>query len=242
MCSQSCHRKRYGVSRVLASNKFEHGFSLVELMIAMAVGLFVMGGVVSIFGVSAQAQSESIQTARLQQELRATVSIIRTDIRRAGYWGDALANLGANNPFTTATTDINVLNGGDCILYTYDLNHDGNVDNNNEYFGFRLNNNAVEMRTSGITTDDCSINAEWEAVTDSNIVTVTTLNFDTSNYNCSNITNPADTNCTAPTIGDVTQTIRQLNFTLAGNLSKSPMVARTFDDTIRVRNDLLILN
>ena len=226
----------------MLSNKKKHqGFSLVELMIAMAVGLFLMGGVVSIFGASAKAQSESIQTARLQQELRAALSIMRTDIRRAGYWGNALASLGANNPFTTVTTDINMLNGGACILYSYDLNKDGVVDNNTEYFGFRLNNNAIEMRTSGTVTDDCSINAEWATVTDSSIVTITNLNFDTSNYDCSNITNAADIDCTVPVAGDVLQTIRRLDISLAGSLSNSPTIARSYNDTIRVRNDRLTI-
>ena len=224
---------------MLSNKKTHQGFSLVELMIAMAVGLFLMGGVVSIFGASAKAQSESMQTARLQQELRAALSIMRTDIRRAGYWGNALASLGANNPFTTATTDINVLSGGSCILYSYDINKDGIVDNNTEYFGFRLNNNAIEMRTSGTVTDDCSINAEWATVTDSSIVTVTNLNFDTSNYDCSNITNSADIDCTVPVTGDVLQTIRQLDITLTGTLSNSPTIARSYNDTIRVRNDRL---
>jgi len=226
---------------MLVNKKHHHGFSLVELMIAMAVGLFLMGGIVSIFGASAKAQSESMQTARLQQELRASLSIMRTDIRRAGYWGNALPRLGANNPFTTATTDINVLNGGACILYSYDLNKDGIVDNNSEFFGFRLNNNAIEMRTSGTVTDDCSINAEWVTVTDASIVTVTSLDFDTSNFDCRNITNAADTDCTIPVIGDVLQTIRQLDISLAGTLASSPTVARSYNDTIRVRNDQLTI-
>lgn len=227
---------------MLIVNKSHQGFSLVELMIAMTVGLFLMGGIVSIFGASAKAQSDSMQTARLQQELRATTSIMRTDIRRAGYWGNALPSLGANNPFTTAATDINVLNGGACILYSYDLNHDGIVDNNSEYFGFRLNNNAIEMRTAGTSTTDCSINTEWATVTDSNIVTITSLDFDTSNYDCSNISNPADTDCTVPVVGDVMQTIRQLNISLTGNLTNSAMIARTYNDIIRVRNDRLTIN
>lgn len=220
----------------------QKGFGLVELMIAMAVGLFLMGGIVSIFGASAQAQSESMQTARLQQELRASLSIMRTDIRRAGYWGDALTSLGANNPFTTATTDINVLNGGSCILYSYDFNKDGVVDDDTEFFGFRLNNNAIEMRTRGTVTNDCSVNAEWTTVTDANIVTITALDFDTSNYDCSNITNLADTDCTIPVAGDVLQTIRQLDISLTGTLSNSPTVARSYNDTIRVRNDRLSIN
>ena len=227
---------------MLIHKKTQYGFSLVELMIAMAVGLFLMGGIVSIFGASAKTQSESMQTARLQQELRAALSIMRTDIRRAGYWGNALASLGANNPFTTATTDINVLNGGACILYTYDLNKDGIVDNNSEYFGFRLNNNAIEMRISGTATNDCSINAEWTKVTDASIVTITSLDFDTSRYDCSNITNPADTDCTVPATGDVLQTIRELDISLAGALSNSPMISRSYNDTIRVRNDRLSIH
>lgn len=227
---------------MLMTKQTQNGFSLIELMIAMAVGLFLMGGIVSIFGASAKAQSESMQTSRLQQELRASLSIMRTDIRRAGYWGNALPSLGANNPFTTTTTNLTVLNGGSCILYSYDLNKDGSVDDNTEFFGFRLNNNAIEMRSSGTATDDCSINAEWTTVTDASIVTVTNLGFDASNFDCSNISNPADTDCTIPVTGDVLQTIRQLDISLAGTLANSPTVARSYNDTIRVRNDQLTIN
>ena len=218
----------------------QYGFSLIELMISMSIGIFILGGVLGIFSNTVHSNAESLMTSRLQNVLRTSMAIMQNDIRRAGYWENALATSGANNPFTAAGTDLRVLDGGTCILYTYDLNKNGIIDNNTEYFGFRLNGGKLEMRVSGTTTTDCHVsNTEWEPVTDSSVITIANLDFDTSSYVCTNLTNTADINCAAPSAGDITQTIRQIAISMSGYVTKNTAIARSVAESVRVRNDRL---
>lgn len=69
------------------------GFSLVELMIAMTIGLMVAAIVASLFVSIIRANSTTVQLAKLNQDLQATVDIIARDIQRAGYDEDAAWNL-----------------------------------------------------------------------------------------------------------------------------------------------------
>lgn len=225
---------------MLNKSFFQAGFSLIELMISMSIGLLLMGGVLQIFSNAVQNDSESLMTSRLQHELRTSMAIMQNDIRRAGYWSNALPTFGANNPFTAGNTDLAVLDGGTCILYTYDLNKNGTIDDDTEYFGFRLNGNKIEIRIAGTTTTDCHVSdSEWEAVTDPAVNTITSLNFDNSNYVCTNLTNASDVNCSAPSTGDITQTIRQIDISIVGNVTLKPAITRSAKESVRVRNDRL---
>jgi len=62
------------------------GLSLVELMIAVALGLMVLGVVISVFWNTLQSNKKALRMARLVQELRAVTDVMARDLRRAGYW------------------------------------------------------------------------------------------------------------------------------------------------------------
>lgn len=64
----------------------QHGLSLVELMIAVALGLMVLGVVISVFWNTLQSNKKALRMARLVQELRAVTDVMARDLRRAGYW------------------------------------------------------------------------------------------------------------------------------------------------------------
>ena len=225
---------------MLTRHPQQYGFSLVELMIAMSIGLFILGGVLGIFSSTVHNNTESLQTARLQHDLRTTMAIMQNDIRRAGYWSNALPTFGANNPFTTDISDLTILDAGSCVLYTYDLNKNGIIDNDIEFFGFRLNGDRIEMRVSGSTTTNCHVaDSEWEAVTDSSIIAITSLTFDSSHYVCTNLTDSTDVGCASPSTDDITQTIRQIDISLTGNVTANSSITRSLSESVRVRNDKL---
>lgn len=93
------------------------GFTLVELMIAMAVSLVValaaVGFVVSLI----KANSENLKVTRLTQELRSLSEVMGREIRRARHVSDPIGligSLGANNRdlIDTATDG--------CIRFSFD--------------------------------------------------------------------------------------------------------------------------
>lgn len=74
------------------------GMSLIELMIAMTLGLVVLGGVATAFLGSKQSYRVNDNLARMQESARYAFDILSKDIRMAGYYGCA-GNI--NNPTNT---------------------------------------------------------------------------------------------------------------------------------------------
>jgi type IV pilus assembly protein PilW len=72
------------------------GFSLVELMIAMALSLILMGGVIGIFISSRQAYQTEDAMSRNQEAGRFSLGVLSPHIRSAGYTG--CVNLNGNTP------------------------------------------------------------------------------------------------------------------------------------------------
>ena len=63
------------------------GFSLVEIMIALLIGLFLLGGILQMFSASQQTYRMQSNLARLQENGRFALDFLARDIRMAGYWG-----------------------------------------------------------------------------------------------------------------------------------------------------------
>jgi len=63
------------------------GMSLVELMIAMVIGLIVMLGVVQVFSASREAYRLSEGLARVQENSRFAMDSLQRDLRMAGHFG-----------------------------------------------------------------------------------------------------------------------------------------------------------
>lgn len=61
------------------------GFTLIELMVAMALSLFLIGGVVLMYASSKAAYSDSDRLARLQENIRFASDYMVRDIRNAGF-------------------------------------------------------------------------------------------------------------------------------------------------------------
>ncbi len=65
----------------------EAGLTLVELMIAMAIGLFLALGAVAVYTQSKSSFQVSDGQARLQENLRFVLDLMEPDIRLARFWG-----------------------------------------------------------------------------------------------------------------------------------------------------------
>ena len=67
----------------------QRGFSVVELMVGMVIGLILMAGVLQAFSSSRATYLVNEQLARLQENERIAADMIQNDIRQAGYRGCA---------------------------------------------------------------------------------------------------------------------------------------------------------
>lgn len=165
----------------------QRGFSLVELMVSVLLGLVVVGAAVAVYLSMVFSSTGTVRSARLNYDMGSLMLFMTNDLRRAGYWGGVVA--GANpllNPFTSEDEDVQIITnwdglglGNDCIVYSYDSDDDGLLQDG-ERFGFRLNNDgSLGIRLDGTVLDDCN-NGTWEIITvqdDSEVVQITDLQF-----------------------------------------------------------------
>jgi type IV pilus assembly protein PilW len=68
------------------------GFSLIELMIALLLGLFVIGGVLFVFTGTKRSYSEAEQQARMADNGRFALQLLDAELRLAGFFGEATAS------------------------------------------------------------------------------------------------------------------------------------------------------
>jgi len=61
--------------------------TLIEIMIALLIGAFLLGGVLQIFVSSKQTNRMQENLSRLQENGRFAMNFLTRDIRMAGYWG-----------------------------------------------------------------------------------------------------------------------------------------------------------
>lgn len=203
------------------------GFSLVELMVAMAVGLAVIVGVAfALFG-TAQASRQALLEAQLRQAIATAITVIDGELRRAGYWsgaGDA-----ADAPLRNGHTTLQQV-GDDCLFYGYDREGDDadGLPADDDRFGLRLSAGALQIRTSGppcaMPCSACT-GGNWFAVNDPQWVIIDRLAF----REFTRVLTLDD---------DARQlTVREIGVTLSGRLRHAAEVHHRAHARITLRND-----
>lgn len=71
---------------IIFKNK-QRGLTLIELMVAMVLGLFLMSGAIEIFSANQRTIRLQIGLSRIQENGRFAIDFLMRDIRMAGYWG-----------------------------------------------------------------------------------------------------------------------------------------------------------
>jgi prepilin-type N-terminal cleavage/methylation domain-containing protein len=79
------------------------GFSLIELMVSVTIGLIVAAGAVTLIVAIDRSNTEMIQSTRLTQELRALASVISDDVKRTRRIDDPIAMVGQGSTNTCPT-------------------------------------------------------------------------------------------------------------------------------------------
>jgi len=86
------------------------GFSLIELMISIAIGLFILAGLVTLFASNSATRGEIDKASRQIENGRYALQVLANEVRHAGYYG-ALANLPTGvTPVVCSTSSNSVTN------------------------------------------------------------------------------------------------------------------------------------
>ncbi|MBI5258736.1 MAG: prepilin-type N-terminal cleavage/methylation domain-containing protein [Burkholderiales bacterium] len=208
------------------------GLSLVELMVGVTVGMVVAGGALTLFARNLGGSRQLLLETRLNQDLRAAADLVTRDLRRAGYWGNAILGtkaigataVTAQNPYRTVATP-----SGSEIAYEFSQGTENDTLDAGENFGFRLDNGALQMQSTTGTwtslTDNTAVTITAFAITP----TVTTLDL---GYLCPKACGAGTPNC--PTV-----TVRSYAVLLRGQSVKDSSVVRSLRSNVRLRNDAL---
>jgi len=215
-----------------AGQRRQRGFSIMELMIGITVGMIVVSGALMLFVRNLNGSRLLLNETRLNQDLRAAVDLVTRDLRRAGYWGNAIQGtvaLGA----TSATTQnpYSAVSTASSSEVAYQFSRDATEDNAlgvAEQFGFRLSAGAIQMNSGN----------GWMDITDARTITITNFQISPSvtslplGYLCPKTCSVGTPNC--PTV-----TVRSFNVLVQGQSVSDSNVLRDLRTTVRVRNDQL---
>lgn len=163
--------------------KPQAGFSLIELMIAMVLGLLVLGMMLSLYTTSMVNNNKINSLGRLNLEVKSLVELMSRDIRRAGYWSGAssaaLSSGFANNAYGAQSAALAVSSDKTCITFAYDMNNTGDVPEAHEYVGYKLYQGGIYVRSGN---SNCATQSNWTLLTHSQVV-IDSLVFDLNRIN-----------------------------------------------------------
>lgn len=219
----------------------QRGLSIVELMVGVAIGMFVAAGAATLLVAQLGDNRRLLLETQVQQDLRATADIISRELRRAGHWSRARdaawfpgAGPAAANPYTalTAAGGVAYVDGTSepTVQFSYSRAANYALEDNlvlpAERLGFRLVNGVVQTELG---------EGNWQALTDANTlkVTVFTVTMDKRQLPlaCTKDCPVGALNC--PPM----QEVRRLTIAIAGEAASDDKVKRSVSSTVRLRND-----
>lgn len=160
--------------------KLQTGFTLIELMIGITIGLVILIGAESLFMTTFGANLSDTKQLRFEQTLQVLSENMVSEIRRAGFSKPNISlTKQANNLYYNAQTN--------CITFSHST-----PDANEVFYGYKLQNKIVYYYNSITTNGSCANLTNWTPVTDSSQIKINTLSFTTTGTSLVNITFTAE--------------------------------------------------
>lgn len=252
--------------RLVAMHR-QGGFTLLEMLIAALISVIAVSAMLILMGSTLGATTQSIELARLTQEMRTGMQVMSRELRRANYHNNFLSCYGnagclTDLGYTSQVREISITNASgpsDCFWFWYDrpqycptssctqaelLAAQTEV-TGEQVAAFRRVTNADGVGTLQMTTEltgapDCGADAEdeeWVDITDPNFMDVRTFDVDDASSLCEDLGAGADS-----------QVVDRIRLTITARmafdssvrawLQAQTNVTRTMTDFVRVRNNV----
>ncbi len=227
---------------MLNRRQSQRGISLVELMVGITVGMFVVAATTMLASSQLTNNRRLITETQLQQDIRATADIITRDIRRAGSVG-----LRATDSSIYIWTPANGLapgndaqpNGLSPLIVgasSIEFQAQRSLGSAGPY-GYKLEAGAIKTQL----TDEYGAPAGWQTLTDTNIINVTQFGITAANE--ADIAIPCAKLCS-----DGTQDcwpvlrVRSIVVQITAKAVNDPSVVRSVRSVAHLQNDQVNFN
>lgn len=206
------------------------GLSLVELLVGIAVGMFVVASAAMLVSSQLNDNRRLLLETQVQQDLRATADIVTRELRRIGHWPDAAGFVWIDgaapviNPYATVQTDAGPPAEVDFSYWRRNA-EDGP-------YGFKQDGHVLRTLLGA---------GGWQELTDGNTLRITAFRVTPrdgpqTRLPCPKMCPDGTENCW-PTL-----TVRELDVEIEGQAVSDPSVRRSLRSVVRLRNDLVQFN
>lgn len=217
----------------------QRGLSLVELMVGITVGLFVVAAAATVVANQLGDNRRLLLETQVQQDLRSAMDIITSQLRRAGAGtvNNVQASMaaspvagGASNPFSGISTTSGPASEVEFKFYL-EADQQGP-------FGFKLQDDTLKSRmraTGGVS------GTQWQELTDKNVLKVTAFTITPRTVTSAVLPCPKlcanGTSSCWPTLA-----VRSYVVSIEAEAKSDPSVRRALRNEVRVRNDVVNFN
>lgn len=217
---------------------------MVELLISVVLGLLVVaaGGTIAVATITSSRRG--MVEARLEQDVRSALSVVERELRRAGYWSNAMHEGRKPDPNQAAVTNPHVpitVTGSKQVDYTYSSKVLDSDMIPTEDFSIRVLEDA--QAGTGVLQIRRDRQGSWEPLTDPDTVRITAfnVNLDTQLSRQLAASNDCCT-CPAPALQCRGTALRVYSIELTGVSRSDTSLSKTLATTVRVRNDQILDN
>lgn len=209
----------------------QRGLSLVEMMVGVAVGLFIVAGAAMLTATQLGENRRLLLETQIQQDLRAAADIITRELRRSGYvqvvdplfWNPLTPD---QQPQRNLFAGLTFGQGNDVVSYRYD--RAGAPAND---FGYQFVNGRIRSRIGNTVND----------LTDADVLRISA--FDVALVPTATLPLPCPRLCADGTQGCwPTLEVVDAVVTITGESVSDPSVQRTISSRVRLRNDAVRFN
>ena len=208
----------------------QRGLTLVELMVGIAVGLFVVAAAAMLVSTQLNDNRRLLLETQLQQDLRAATDIVTRELRRAGYWTQAELGVWSPtasplpNPFA-AVAPADEAAGQVDFQYMRRPGEQGP-------FGFRRDGTVVRTLLAA---------GGWQELTDGSVLRVTRFEVTPRHappvtIACPRLCADGTTDCWPSFV------MREFEVAIEGEAVADPQVRRSLRTLVRLRNDEVRFN
>lgn len=173
-------------------SKKEQGFSLVELMVGIAISIIVLAGIGSFYVNTLIANASKVTMQRADQTLRVLMDHMVSEIRRANYTDMGTVLAGSFEPITGKSNNCVTFSHSSAIKTIDALGTITSSVDSEAFYGFALADNAIYISKvikavpNSIIPISCALftatKVNWSIVTDPNALVITNFNVDLSSY------------------------------------------------------------